>query len=348
MPNDDETAGRAAPVLEQVASFLRCDELASQPGVVAVSGGPDSVALLCAFAKLGGAGAKPLTVAHLNHRLRGPESNADETFVRQLHARLQTKTAPMLLGLGCETIDVAAEARARGENLESTARRIRYAWLIEVARAAGARWVATGHTADDQAETVLHHLLRGSGLRGLCGIPYRRELAAGIDLVRPLLRLRKESVLAFLEVEGQDYRHDSSNLDLRFTRNRMRAELLPRLAEYNSAVVEHLCQLAEQAADVQAYVESEARALLVHAELPRAGDLVILQRARLTKSPRHLVREVFRVVWQRENWPMAELDYDAWNRMAAVVLDDLKAVDLPGGMRVERNGRIIQCGIRLG
>src|SRR5262249_45357023 len=148
--------------------------------------------------------------------------------------------------LRCERVNVAARARAAGDNLESTARRVRYAWLTTVAREAGASWVATGHTADDQAETVLHRLLRGTGLKGLCGIPARRPLAAGVQLLRPLLHTRKYELLAFLEALGQDYRRDSSNADLALVRNRIRHELLPHLAAaYNPAVVSALCRLAE-------------------------------------------------------------------------------------------------------
>src|SRR5262249_17430270 len=166
---------------EEVGRFLATPPGVSGPGVVAVSGGPDSVALLRALLPV--CGAAPLVVAHLNHRFPGPGSAADEAFVAALQARLVADGAA--LTLRCERIDVAARARQEGDNLENVARRVRYGWLAQVARAAGAGWVATGHTADDQAETVLHRLLRGSGLKGLGGIPARRGLAPGVEGVRP-------------------------------------------------------------------------------------------------------------------------------------------------------------------
>src|ERR1700722_13538830 len=131
--------------------------------VAAVSGGADSVALLHALIAVRDlASPFPVILAHLNHQLRGVESDADEAFVAGLHGSLASGGAPTLM-LRTGRIDVAAQARAAGANLEATARRVRYRWLAEVAREVGARWVATGHTVDDQAETVLHRLLRGAG-----------------------------------------------------------------------------------------------------------------------------------------------------------------------------------------
>jgi tRNA(Ile)-lysidine synthase len=308
-------------------------------GVVAVSGGPDSVALLRALLLL--RPGAPLTVAHLNHCLRGADSDADQAFVTALHARRIAEGAT--LGWRCERIDVAALARERGENLEAVARQVRYGWLAQVARDAGATWVATGHTADDQAETVLHRLLRGTGLKGLCGIRARRELAPGVEVVRPLLHVTRAEVVTFLSALGQDFREDATNADLRYTRNRIRHELLPHLVErYNPAVVAVLCRLAEQAAEFQAHEESAARALLADAELPRAGPMLVLDANRLADAPRHRVREVFRLVWEREGWPEGGLGFEDWDRAAAVALGEVTAVDLPEGVHVRRRGRVVQ------
>src|SRR5262249_50739412 len=147
-----------------------------------------------------------------------------------------------------------------------------------------------------QAETVLHRLLRGAGLHGLGGIRSRRELVAGVDLLRPLLHVTRADILAYLEELEQPYRSDSSNESRHFTRNRIRHELLPRLAqEYNPAIVSVLCRFAEQARDAQQIVEAEARKLLAAAELPRAGALVILSAETLAPATRHLRAEVFRL-----------------------------------------------------
>jgi tRNA(Ile)-lysidine synthase len=312
--------------------------------VVAVSGGPDSVALARAVVEAATAG--PIVLAHLNHLLRGDASDADEAFVVDLHARLTTAGAPNRLHCARARIDVGAEARALGANLEAHARRVRYRWLADTARAFGARWVATGHTADDQAETVLHRLLRGTGLQGLRGIAAHRDLepgGPGVSVVRPLLRATRADVLAYLESLGQPYRHDESNDNLDRTRNRIRRELLPQLAaQYNAAIVPILTRLAEQADEAFRDDEAAAARLLCASERPRAAETIVLDCTPLREAPRRLVREVFRLVWRREDWPTSAMDYPAWDRLAALVCDELPAVDLPGGVRAVRRERVVQ------
>jgi tRNA(Ile)-lysidine synthase len=236
-------------------------------------------------------------------------------------------------------------ARQEGGNLEAVARRVRYDWLTRVAQETGSAWVATGHTADDQAETVLHRLLRGAGLRGLRGIAVRRELAPGVELVRPLLAVTRTEVLAYLQAEAQAYRQDSTNLDPGYTRNRIRHELLPHLAErYNPAVVQTLARLAEQAEEAFRDEEARARALLAEAERPRAGALLVLDRPTLAAAPRRLVREALRLAWEREGWPLGEMGFGDWDRVAAVALGEAAAADLPGGVRARCRERVVQLG----
>src|SRR5262249_24559720 len=161
-------------------------------------------------------------------------------------------------------------------------------------------------------------------------------------VVRPLLRVSRADVLAHLEALGQGYGRDSSNADPRFTRNRLRHELLPHLAaEYNPAIAAALCQLAEQAQEVQQVEDAAAAALLGEAERPRAGNMVILDGIYLEKAPRHRLREVLRLVWQREGWPQGGMSFAAWDRAAAVALGEAVAVDLPGGVSVRRRGRVV-------
>src|SRR5207248_3290525 len=255
----------------------------------------------------------PLTVAHFNHRLRGDESDADAVFVKDRAGSL---------GLAFRLGEADVSAAAAGENLEATARRLRYAWLADVAAEVGAGWVATGHTADDQAETVLHRLLRGTGLQGLRGIgavlgePGARAtglslgstpalalgvrqnlLRPGVVILRPLLTATRAEVLAYLAELNQPFRTDASNADPRFTRNRIRAELLPLLKTFNPDVVSALGRLAEQAAEAHEVIDGQARSLLLTAELPRAGDGVILDADALTAAPRPVVRSALRLVW---------------------------------------------------
>ena len=322
-----------------VEQFMHGPELKG-PGLVAVSGGPDSIALLRVLLTV--RGGDGLTVAHLNHALRGPESDDDQAFVHKLHASLSQTHLGLLLR--STRIDIPARARAEGESVELMARLCRYDWLQQVAREQKAGWIATGHTADDQAETVLHRLLRGTGLKGLCGIPARREVLPGLFLVRPLLKVRRSEVMAYLDGLRQDFREDSSNKNLGFTRNRIRHELLPHLAtRYNPAIVTVLCRLADQALEVQAEQERQAAALLRDAELPRAGSVVVFDVKSMVGQPAHLVREMFRLVWLREGWPQGALGFDDWDRIAALVgQGEGSVVQLAGEVQVRRRGKVIQ------
>jgi tRNA(Ile)-lysidine synthase len=335
-----------APLADKVRLWLRHHGL-EPAGVVAVSGGPDSVALLRALVEL----RRPLApgllvVAHLNHQLRGAESDADEAFVRDLHAHLVAAGAAGL-GLRWERIDVAALARAAGANLEATARRARYDWLARVAGETGSGWIATGHTADDQAETVLHRLLRGTGLRGLRGIAPRRPLRPDLAVIRPLLSVTRSEVLDYLRAEGQDCCRDSSNFDPAYTRNRIRHELLPHLAErYNPAIVAVLARLAEQADEDYALLEAQAVELLAEAELPRAGAMLVFDRRRLTTAPRPLLREALRLAWEREGWPLGAMGFAEWERLAAVACGETPASDLPGGVHARCREGVLQLGPR--
>ena len=311
--------------------------------VVAVSGGPDSVVLARAFKELQPTfNLEPLILAHLNHQLRGEESNEDESFVAELAGTLSDFGAGQVR-LAIHRVDVRSEARRTKDNLEKVAREVRYRWLAQVAREAGARWIATGHTADDQAETVLHRLLRGSGLQGLRGIAPHRELRPGVELIRPMLSATRADVLAFLQEIGQPFREDHSNFDRRFTRNRLRHDLLPQLArEYNPDIHSNLARLAEQAADAFAEIEARAAALLAECELPRTSDMLILDRTKLAAAPRHLLREALRLLWRREGWPCDAMRFEDWDSAAAVACGEVTAADLPGRVHMRSRGRVVQ------
>lgn len=303
------------------------------PGlVVAVSGGPDSVALVRALLAVRPE-ETPLVLAHLNHQLRGGDSDADEAFVRAF-------AAPHL-PVVCHRLDIAA--LAGGDNLEAVARRERYRWLADVARAHDLRFVATGHNANDQAETVLHRLLRGAGIDGLRGIAARRPLADGVEVVRPLLDVTRDEIEAYLVELGQEARHDTSNDDRRFTRNRLRHELLPLLArDYNPRVVEVLGRLARQADEAAREEESRAAELLRHAELPRAGTTVVLDAEALRGASRREVRAALRLVWRRERWSMDRMTFADYERVAALAEAEHGAHDLPGGVQARRAGRVLR------
>jgi len=334
---------------EVVLSFLSEQSIRAERLLVAVSGGPDSVALLRALVDLNSEhgvclGSQTIVVAHLNHRLRGSESDADEYFVRDLVGGLKTQTQTHL-AFRYERLDVAGRAAAEGSNLEDLARRLRHEWFANLARESGCTFVATGHTADDQAETVLHRLLRGTGLKGLRGIAPRRQLVDGVDLIRPLLHARRSEVLAYLAARAQDFRQDSSNLSRDFTRNRIRHDLLPYLAaNYNPEIVAILAGLAEQAGEAFQEQEAMAQELLTQAELPRAGPCVVLDTERLASAPGSAARPMYRLLWTREGWPMGSMGFKEWQRLAEFAGGGPTAVDFPGGIRVRRRERVVLIG----
>lgn len=322
----------------RVAAFFDAHGLVGTAGVIAVSGGPDSVAL--AHALVGHASLPDMFLAHVNHGLRGRESDADEEFVAGLPIRWFPDDPARL---PCRVVRLDTAAAARGQNLEATARDQRYAWLAQVAREEGAAWVATAHTADDQAETVLFHLLRGSGLDGLRGMVPQRPLEGDITLIRPLLTVRRQDVIAYLDSEKQPYCVDSTNRNLALTRNRIRHELIPQLErDYNPALTAALCRLAEQAQDVQTEMRHLAAELLTAAELPRAGATLVFRANVLAAASAHRLREMFRLVWQRERWPQSAMGFDEWQRLVAVVRGAVTAWDLPAGIHVRHAGRVIQ------
>lgn len=204
------------------------------PVVVGISGGPDSVAMAHLLQTLG----FRLHLAHLDHGLR-PDSREDAALVRQLSRAWN-------LPLHLERAEVARYADAHGLSLEAAAREVRYRFLFRVARDVGAQAVAVAHTQDDQAETVLLHLLRGSGLTGLQGMRPKTHLwDPAIPLVRPFLGISRQEVLAYCREQNLPYREDPTNRDLRFTRNRIRHLLLPLLErEFHPRVRETLARMA--------------------------------------------------------------------------------------------------------
>lgn len=211
---------------------------------IAVSGGADSVGMLRLLEELRGDLGVTLCVAHFNHLLRGEESDADEKFVELL---ARTRGIEFIAGRE----DAAATAKRHGWNLEDAARRLRYAFFASLVESGRATRVATAHTADDQAETVLARLIRGTGLTGLSAIhPVRGSV------IRPLLDVRRKEIRAYLTGARQEWREDQSNADIRRLRSRVRARLLPLLEQdFAGSIVDTLSRLAALARDDERFWE---------------------------------------------------------------------------------------------
>ena len=248
---------------------LHLDTSLFKPGLrlaVGLSGGADSVALLCSLATRSDELGLVLHAAHLHHGLRGDEADADLVFARNLATEF---------GLPFHEfrVDVSTEAKANpatskpAESIEEVARHLRYAWFRQLMASGELDAVVTAHTLDDQAETVLAKLLRGAWTEGLAGIAPRLETPDGAVL-RPLLKTTRAEVEAYLGELGQTWREDSSNRQLSFTRNRIRHELLPLLEAWNPRLRENMAQVATLARDEEAWWAAELARLAPQILLP--------------------------------------------------------------------------------
>jgi len=268
-------------VLRQVAETIARQGM-FRPGErvgVAVSGGPDSVALLAALCELAPQLGILPGVVHLNHGLRGAESDADAQFTRDLAGSLR-------LDLVVERADVGQA----GENLEQAGRRARYEFFRRLIDQNRFQKIAVGHTRTDQAETVLFRFLRGSATAGLAGI--YPVLEGGI--VRPLIEVDREQVLEFLGAKGLSWREDSSNASLDLARNRLRLQLLPQLArDWNPEISRTLAQVADWARDEETYWKQEIDRIAADC-LRRRGSTVLVETARVREMPPAVQRRLLR------------------------------------------------------
>lgn len=250
--------------------------------VVAVSGGPDSMALLHLLRRLKDELRLCLRVVHVDHGLHRAAA-AHAAFVRRL-------AAAWGVPVSVRTVDAASFARRRRVTVEEAARALRYRVLVQSARRAGATVIATAHTADDQVETVLLWLLRGAGSDGLAGMPPVRR-HDGLRIIRPLIDVWRREVLEYLVAEGVPYRTDPTNRLRRPLRNRIRHDLLPRLAGYNPGIKAVLGRLATQVADDAALLDHLAAGAAQRALRRRRGRVAI-DAGRFAALPASLQRRV--------------------------------------------------------
>ncbi|MDQ2686364.1 MAG: tRNA lysidine(34) synthetase TilS [Armatimonadota bacterium] len=253
--------------------------------MVAVSGGPDSLSLLHALHAIQSEfGLADLQAAHLDHRLRGDDSAADAAFVAAFCAE---RNIPCHIG----SADVTALVRERKLSVQQAARTLRYQFLDETANAINADKIATGHTQDDQTETVLLNILRGSGLDGLRGIPRQRG-----RFIRPLLDVSRAEVTAYVTANGLSPRLDASNLAAdHYTRNRLRLELLPQLArDYNPGVRQALLRLSQIAARDADYIAQQAHSALADVTMTKDASQWVLDRNKLLALHPGLLRHALR------------------------------------------------------
>jgi tRNA(Ile)-lysidine synthase len=327
---------------------LPIDTTLLKPGLrlaVGLSGGADSVALLRALAERSRELGLVLHAAHLHHGLRGAEADGDLEFARVLAANFGVTFHEA-------KVETAKEAQNSGESIEEAARRLRYLWFRKLLSEVPLEAIATAHTLDDQAETVLAKFLRGAWTEGLSGIYPAVEFKEG-RIVRPLLGTTRAEVEAYLLEIGQGWREDSSNRHLTFTRNRIRHELLPLLEGWNPRLREHLAQMAALAHDEEAWWQGEMARLAPQLLLPgrpvrgggrAGGDGLGLDVMRLATLSPALQRRLLRFAAERLG---AAPDFAATDalRTLAITGKPGQRCELAQGLRAERTPRELRLTV---
>ncbi|MBM3998127.1 MAG: tRNA lysidine(34) synthetase TilS [Planctomycetes bacterium] len=303
--------------------------------LIGVSGGPDSVALLRGLVALADDGApRRLVVGHFNHGWRGAQSDDDASFVRKLGEGMRV---PVHVGRGIPT------GSSRGEGPESLARRARYAFLREVARTVNARYIAVAHNRDDQVETILAQVVRGTGARGLAGIPRVRPVSPHLAIIRPMLGVPRKTVLDYLTALGQPFRIDATNSDPRFLRARLRHRILPVLREeLHESIDASLLHLADSARDVRVMTDDLVDRLQTECHCSPTDRGYELQCGPLATISEPSGRELLRHLWRTRGWPERNMNRNQWTRLwSAVATPSTPRTVFPGGITVSHaNGQV--------
>ena len=323
------TADSPERFIELVRTALdECGVTTTDLLVVAVSGGPDSLSLLRALHRLSDKDGPRLHCAHLDHGLRGAASTADAAFVAdQCHS--------LGIPLTSEAVDVEEVRALRRLSVEAAAREVRYEFLSRVVRAQGARAVVLGHTADDQAETILMNIVRGSGLAGLQGMrPSSMRVLEGTELLilRPLLAIGKRDTLDFCRALGLEPRLDATNLSTANTRNMLRLEAIPLLERLNPAVREALLRLSRSATQGVAYLDRKADEAWDDMARHELG-LVTLPKAPLAAMDAAVRAHLLRRAVLEAKGDLDRLDQGHIEQMAKLATGPAgRSMDLPGGL----------------
>lgn len=317
------------PLEQRVLRYIKEHRLVSnQPLVVAVSGGQDSVCLLYVLAKLQKEMGLKLHVAHLNHQLRGEESDADARYVSDLARKLNI---PATIGKR----NVKAYRARRRLSLEEAAREVRYRFLAQVAKSVGADRAVVGHTADDHIETILMHLIRGAGTRGLRGLQPSslwQSKSESLIVVRPLLEVSRQETADYCRRHKLKPRIDATNLSLSPLRNRIRLQLLPLLESYNPRVREALLRTARIAADDIAFLDRET-ARIWDKVARQQDNVVILDKGKFLKLPSTLKRYILLASIEKLVGNIMDIEMQHIEEMMdALAKPAGKSINLPEGL----------------
>jgi tRNA(Ile)-lysidine synthase len=330
-PHSSSGAEHKESIIRRTWTLIEKHHLLPKGGalVVGVSGGPDSVCLLHVLATLSEQLKAQLHVAHLNHSLRGTESDADAEYVSQLASSLGVPAT-------VDKQDVAAYRSEHHLSLEEAARELRYGFFAKIARSMGTDRVAVGHTADDSVETILMNLIRGTGAQGLQGLrPLSlRNSSSGspLTVVRPLLAMGRSEVETYCQKHQLAPRTDSSNLSSRFLRNRIRHELVPWLQSCNPNISQGLLNTADIIAEEQNFLREQLTGIWDNVVTEHEGQLVLHTKAISALQPaiqRCLLREVFvRTFGDAKDIESKHIE----KAREALLLPSGKSVSLPKGL----------------
>ena len=323
----DMNSGSLNDLVAQIELVWPSERWAGYGVVVAVSGGADSVALLRALACVSDSASESLSVAHFHDGLRGAEADADAEFVETLASQLEL---PFYCGFADKDSDSTSENDLRDQ---------RYSFLLDVACKTNSRYIATAHHRDDQVETLLFRLCRGTGLRGLGGIPQSRVLEESISLIRPLLDVPRQLIEKTLNEVQQTWRNDASNEESDYSRNYIRNEIMPRLRARFPQVDESVARLAKQAAEQQVFLTQLAAALLE--SVSESESEVVFDCEPLQATSPVLLRELIILVFRRNEWPTAEIGFQELDQIAGFIGSRMKVKrkQFVGGINCQSDGR---------
>ena len=331
---------RVSDSLEQkVVRFIRLHGLfaGAKRVLLAVSGGADSTALLHTLHSLrtGGVISAELVCVHVNHQLRGLAGDRDEQFVVKQAARLG-------LPVVTRSVDVRVYARAHRLSIETAARRLRLQALREIAETSGCLWVATGHQENDNAETLVQRLRRGTGFRGLAGIWPARQLDDGRWLARPLLDVTRDEIVDYLKRRNLAWREDHTNVDPAYTRNYIRHKLLPALQrESQGSLVEELSDLSASARRLYERVQRDARAAMSQWAQTRAEEIALAS-SHLSSLPELVAVELVRQILVQLGCGEQNLTHDHYRGIMQLTRSlNAPVIALPGGYTARREGETI-------
>ena len=302
--------------------------------LAAVSGGADSVALVCGLVGLRQELGIEVVIGHINHQLRGRDSEQDEIFVKDLAGRLGIEAY-------FAKAAVSSEAQRSGESIETTGRQVRLATLARMAGRSSCGCVATGHQMDDQAETVLFRLLRGTGFRGLCGIRPEQEFG-GIKFIRPMLQIRRREIQQYCRLAGILWREDDSNSDVRFRRNWIRHRLLSYLQSQSTTdITEALSNLSRKACAMDEKIEQYAQKLWTQALLEQEPGRTVLCAAGIAEAVEPVAAAVIRRGIEGAGCGLRYVNRGHYQRLIELVKNGRGCVSLPGGFEAAVSGEKI-------